>query len=481
MKREFTINILLLVLLNLLIKPLYIFGIDRTVQNVLGPDTYGGHYAALLNFVYLFQIINDFGIQNYTARHISKQPKVLAKYFPQFLTLKVLLALLYLLVLLTGAFLMGFRNALLPIILWLAFNQIIISYLFYLRANVAAIGRYRMDSLLSVMDKALMIVLCGICLWGFPRRIHFDVYWFIGAQTLSLLITAVVALIILSPHLKGYRFRISRPVLWVILKQSLPYALVLFLSTIYTRIDSVMIKRMLPDGDYQSGVYAAAFRLLETANMFAYMFAALLLPMFSRMFRERKPVGGLFRLSVGFLWSAAVGLTLVVVFFRDEIMQILYTHATVYWGDLLGVLMLGFGASAISYILGALLLAKGELRRINWLYLSGALLNLILNAYWIPRYKAYGAAWTTLITQIIMMTGAFYLVIRHVLGDIPRAFLFRLALLGILGAGWFWGLGIWYEMVPHNAFISIGDTVLFILFFARVLGFIPKISDLKGD
>ncbi len=478
MKREFVINILLLVVLNLLIKPLYIFGIDRTVQNVLGPDIYGGYYAALLNFVYLFQIVNDFGIQNYTAQHISKHPKMLAKYFPQFLTLKGILGIIFLLLVGIGGYLFGFRGALIPIILLLALNQIAISYLFYLRANIAAIGRYRVDSLLSVADKALMIVLCGLCLWGLRGIIDFNVYWFIGAQLISILITILIALMILRPHLKGLIFRISRPTLAVILRQSLPYALVLFLSTLFTRVDSVMIKRLLSDGDYEAGAYAAAFRLLETANMFAYMFAALLLPMFSRMFREDKEVKGLFKMSVGILWSAGIGLTVVVLLYKQGIMTLLYNYATPYWGQLLGMLMMGFGASAVSFILGALLLAKGEVRRINYLYLAGALLNILLNLWWIPSSHAYGAARATFITQIIMMVGAFYLVWRFVIPDLSWKYIAKMLIYCLLSGMGYWVL--WrYEMAELWPIITICLTVIVLVLSAWTLGFIPKISDFR--
>jgi len=41
MKREFSTNLILLVAINLVVKPLYIFGIDRTVQNEVGTEVYG--------------------------------------------------------------------------------------------------------------------------------------------------------------------------------------------------------------------------------------------------------------------------------------------------------------------------------------------------------------------------------------------------------------------------------------------------------
>jgi len=58
MKRAFASNLVLLLGINFLIKPLYIFGIDREVQNAVGPEQYGLFFA-LLNLTYLFQIVND--------------------------------------------------------------------------------------------------------------------------------------------------------------------------------------------------------------------------------------------------------------------------------------------------------------------------------------------------------------------------------------------------------------------------------------
>ena len=91
LQREFLFNIFFLVLINLLIKPFFIFGIDLTVQNRLPEGDYG-LYFTLLNFTYLFQILNDFGIQNFNNRHVSQHPHLLPKYFPNLLALKLLLS-----------------------------------------------------------------------------------------------------------------------------------------------------------------------------------------------------------------------------------------------------------------------------------------------------------------------------------------------------------------------------------------------------
>ena len=53
MKRKFLTNLGFLLFLNLLVKPFWIFGIDRTVQNMAAPGEYG-FYFTILNFTFLF-------------------------------------------------------------------------------------------------------------------------------------------------------------------------------------------------------------------------------------------------------------------------------------------------------------------------------------------------------------------------------------------------------------------------------------------
>ena len=53
MQRKFLTNLLFLIFVNVLIKPFYIFGIDRTVQVTVGTADYG-LYAVLYNFSILY-------------------------------------------------------------------------------------------------------------------------------------------------------------------------------------------------------------------------------------------------------------------------------------------------------------------------------------------------------------------------------------------------------------------------------------------
>jgi O-antigen/teichoic acid export membrane protein len=397
MKREFSINILFLVGINLLVKPFFIFGIDRTVQNKVGTETYG-IYFALLSFTYLFQVIGDFGIQNFNNREISQHNQLINKYFPNILALKVLLGAVYFAAIFIVGYLAGY-GAYFHFLCFLGINQFLSLMVLFLRSNVSGLGMYRLDSILSILDKLLMIGICSILLWAPFFSSHFRIEWFVWSQTASLLLTAIVALLVLRKYLTLPKWSFRAPVLIFILKKSFPFALVLFLMLTYTRLDAVMIEQLLPDGKFQAGVYGASYRLLDATNMIGYLFASLLLPMFARMLKNKEEVGSLVQHSFGLIWAGAVSLAVAVFFFKTEVMNLLYQHADDSWGRVLGWLIFSFVAVAGSYIYGTLLTANGSLILMNKIFIMAIALNILLNLALIPRYKAEGAAISTLATQ----------------------------------------------------------------------------------
>jgi O-antigen/teichoic acid export membrane protein len=398
MKREFLINILFLLAVNLLIKPFYLFGIDRGVQNTVSPEDYG-IYFALFNFTFLFQIITDFGIQNFNNRNLSQHRQLLDKYLPNMLVLKALLALLYMIVVVISAIIAGYERIYFHLLLIIACNQILASLLLYLRTNISGLGMYRLDSLLSVTDRLLLIIICGVLLWTPVVGGEFRIEWFAYAQTFALGVTALIAFIIANRHTRAWQLKFNRALLLFLLKKSWPYALAVFLMSVYNRVDGVMIERLLTDGQLEASIYASAYRLFEASNMIGFLFASLLLPIFSRMLKEEEPLNELVAFSYQMVAAGAILLIGAVVVHRVDIMEALYVSGTVYSGQVLMYLMLSFFAVSGTYILGTLLVANDSLKFLNYVFTLGLVLNVILNLILIPNYKAEGAAIATCVTQ----------------------------------------------------------------------------------
>ena len=407
MNREFFVNIIFLITANLLIKPLFIFGIDRNVQNLVGEQTYGVYYT-LISFTFLFQIINDFGIQNFNSREIAQHRQLLDKYFPNILGLKIILGGIYFIFVFFFAF-FTYTTDRFPMLLQVAINPFLFSLLGYLRSNVASLGMYRLNSLLTIFDRLLMIIICSVLLFIEPFRSHFQIMWFIQAQNFSLFVTVCIAFGIVYKKVNFFKFRFNLPFYLSILRGSMPYALTFFLMGLYTRTDVVMMERMLPNGAQQAGIYASAYRLLDAVNMMGFLFATLLFPMFARVSKSSESVVPLMKFSYQLIMVASVSLAVAVWFHRVDIMHLLYREATPYSGDVLGVLMLSFVAMSGTYIYSTFLGANGSVSSMNKGFTLAILLNVVLNLVLIPKYQALGAATSTLITQAFVMFMSMFL------------------------------------------------------------------------
>lgn len=414
MQREFLVNLFLLVLINLLVKPFFIFGIDLGVQNRLPLGDYG-LYFALLNFAYLFQIVGDFGLQAFNNRHVSQHPHLVGKYLPVLLTLKVLLSGLYVLLALAAACWVGYEGRAVGLLLILLFNQVLAQGILFLRSNLSGLGHYRLDSVLSSLDKLLMLLTCGALLWALPPA-YLTAESFAWAQTLALGLTLLTVGAVLrakarvSLRLPRLATRRWRSTLAVLFRESFPYALAILLMSAYTRLDAVLLERLLSDGRYHADVYAGAYRLLDAANMLGYLFASLLLPMFARMLARGEEVRPLVGLAFRLIWVGAVALALLVFFARADLARwMMPVRADAYRWDVLGLLIWAFVPMGATHIFASLLTADGRLMAMNRFFALGMVLDVALDLWLIPRYQAMGAATAAVCTQSFVAASLIFL------------------------------------------------------------------------
>lgn len=398
MNKKFILNLMLLLVLNFLIKPFYIIGIDAEIQNRVGAEIYG-QYFSLLSFSFLLNIVLDVGIVNYNTRNIAQHGFLLSKYFGHIISLRLILSVLYALVTFGLAFVLGYEKSSFMMLSWLIINQILASLILYVRSNLAGLLLFKRDSIISVLDRFLLIVICGTLLWGGVTNSTFDIYWFIWAQTFTYTITLLVALYFLLSKQNVSKLRFRKNVSLNILKKSFPYALLILLMTIYYRSDSVMLERMLEDGKTQAGIYANGFRFFEAANNIALLFATLLLPMFANLIKNKKSIEGLVSLSFRVLMSGAIAIAIICFYYSFNLISARYSFNNEESSRVFGVLMFCFLAISSTYIFGTLLTANGNLKTLNKIAFAGVVLNIGLNLILIPYYKAYGAAIASLITQ----------------------------------------------------------------------------------
>ncbi len=451
MQRKFVTNLIFLIALNFLIKPFWILGIDRTVQNIVGSADYG-FYFAIFNFSLLFNIILDFGINNFNNRNIAQNRQLLNKHFSGIIVLKLMLIALYGMVICIVGYVIGYDSRQFYFLTLVGINQALLSFILYLRSNISGLFLFKTDSIISVLDRFLMIIICSFLIWGNIFKTPFQIEWLIYSQTLAYLITLLVALVIVVEKSRFQKLSWNFSFLRMIIKKSLPYALLLFLMGFYTRVDTVIIERLLPSikGEFQSGIYAQAYRLFDAGNNIALLFGVILLPIFSRMINKGEPVKNMVRLSFTIIFTFSIVIALSSFFYREEIMKMLYyqhSDETVAVfnerifssAKIFGILMFSFVAVCSTYIFGTLLTALGDLRFMIKIALIGVGINLLINLVLIPRFEAVGAAYASLGAQLVTAIAFVYGVRKRFSFSLNYEYLGKLLAftLSVLGISYF--------------------------------------------
>jgi len=428
MQNKFLKNIIFLLFVNILIKPFWIFGIEVDVQNLLGNVTYGMFYA-VNNFAYLFYILLDLGITNFNNRNIARHNDMLSEHLVGISKVKLLLGLMYAVVVFVFARVIGYGREEMHLLVWCALNWILLSFILYMRSNVSALLLFKTDSILSVLDKVLSIMICGFLLWsGVMPRSEFSIYMFLYSQTAAYAITFIVALVVVLRNAGKLKYKTDKAFAIKILKQSFPFALLVLLMSFYNRLEPVLINRILPReiADEQTGIYAQAFRILDAGNNISYLFSVILLPLFAAVLKKNEDISQLVRQSFSLLITfVGLGAVLCVIHSRN-IMELLYGiqefESQMQYVErmdslslIFRILMGSFVSISVTYIFGTLLTANGSLRQLNILAASGVALNVILNLILIPHMQAVGAAITSFVTQFVTAVVQFFMA-KHIIG-----------------------------------------------------------------
>jgi len=395
-------------LANLIVKPFWLLGVEVGVQNAVGTEMYG-LYFKIFSISYIFNILLDLGVTNFNTRNIAQTPVLIRKHLSGILSIKLMLLAIYIVVTFTVGALMGYDSQKFYLLGWLCLNQFLNSLIIYLRSNFEGLLLFRWDSLLSVMDRLLMIVICGLMLWAPGVTLcggRMTIFHFVYAQTAAYVITAAIALCVLLRRTGVRRLHWDKPFTIAILKKSIPFALLVLLMASYNRLDPVMLGKLSPNGmgDYNAGIYAGAFRLLDALTMIVYLVSIPLLPIYSKMTKKgidkelQSTTKMMFSMVLVFSVTAACTLSSL----DGQIMSLMYSDNVGDYASVFRILVFCIIPISATYVFGTLLTAAGKLRQLNTFAAISLLVNLTVNVICIPRWGAVGSAWASVCAQCFM-------------------------------------------------------------------------------
>lgn len=430
----------LLLLLNVVIKPLWIFAIDRQVQNVVGVETYGAYFS-LFNLSIVLSFLADLGFTNFFNRQLAAREKDTSDKPGNFLLLKLFLALLYAGVVFITALFSGIRQW--DILVYVVLIQIFSSLFIFFRSIITAHQWFGTDAWLSVTDKGLMILFCGTLLYypGFSDSMNIDRFLLLQVICLAIAVLAAVSFLLKQK----VDFSISKK--WLpekkVFMQVLPFGLtVLFMSAHY-RIDAFLLERIHINGAYEAGIYAAAYRLLDAANMGGYLVGSFMLPYIARRWSDKTEISTVVLQCRHLLLMSTVGIITTVVFLAPWIQRILYHHDDVYATEILQWCLPALAGYSLVQVYGTVLTATGRILDFCYINILAVVINVTLNLVLIPSLGAKGCCLAALCSQLFTgIVSMLYVKQKTQITPHFRSLLIYI-FTGLLLAGFYYGFKNW--------------------------------------
>lgn len=409
------------------------------VQDKIGHAQFGT-YMALYSLGFLFIALSDLGVNQYATKTIAGDQSLMRKLLPDLFGLKLILSAIYPLFMVGVGWVLGYTGTELYYLFILCLTQAGIQLFSFFRANFQAFQKFRLDAFASVLDRTLLLAIIAYLL---ATKITFDSY--IWATFVSVGVTMIILYFALvrtagwvKPSLHLGRWR-------GLVKDAFPFAIITILYSVHDKVDQVMLERMLPGqkGDYETGLYAGAYRWVDAVSMYLWTVLPIFFAKFAFHIRSPKSLTNL--LQMGQVVAALPMIFLsVFVFFHADKLLFLFKQSTpeelVVMESALRILFIAVLVNGMFAVYSTLLTSTNHERFVSWMVLASIVLNIVLNAIFIPEYGAIACSWTTVASYIFLSITYLIYISTQLQVKIPIITLLKLGLSGGIFTGIFYGL-----------------------------------------
>jgi len=192
-----------------------------------------------------------------------------------------------------------------------------------------------------------------------------------------------------------------------LIQKAWPLAFSAILVTLYMKIDQVMIGSLL--GASQLGVYSTVVNLSES---WYFIPVATVTAIFPAIMNARREDQNRYQHRLQNLYDLmsfiSVGIALVMTFASPFIYRILYSDDYIGGAEILAIHIWAGIFVFLGTASGQYLIAEGYTKLALTRTAAGALVNIVLNLWWIPVFGIKGAAWASLIAYAV---ATFYIIL----------------------------------------------------------------------
>lgn len=430
-----------------------------------------GSYNKIYSYLWIFAFLADLGLYTIAIREISQGHTSKEKIIWNILSLRTVLWLgIWALALLIALFLPWYHDSL---SLWAIAIVGAFTLVSLINSSLLALMQSQMKMEFSVFSlifwKLLnlgLIALILLFIFTDPQEIHIAFLWVFVAGFLWVLSNTILNYLYLSKEI-SLRYRWDTSYIYYIFKISLPYGIALFLSIVYFKVDIILLSLLeSPEkADISIALYGLPMKIIEVLMVLGAFYLNSLLPTLSKKYSEKKyeEISHIFGLSAKILLSFGLCIFLMGNLFAEQTISIIATQqyitpeGSIYNSiDALRVVLAVLLFYFLSLVCIYMLIASERQSILLWINIIVTVCNIVWNILVIPSYSFIGAAYVTLLSQMILLLLSAYVVFQHI--SFPKKYMLS------MWATLVWGTILFFLFYRWSALTHFSSLVHILLF-----------------
>ncbi len=389
-----------------------------------------GVYTFAFAFVIMFMVLANLGINSLLTRDVAREKSRVNEFLGYSLPLLLILSLVV----------VGGINVFLFVLPFdaqsIAAVRIFSLYLFFdnfsrhFIAVFRAFERMEFEAYTNLSERFIMLAVTLI-FWRLGLGLIPLLWGFVGVEFLKM----AISFYFLRRFFQQLHFRWFGPETRRMIQQAYPFALMIIFGTVAGRIDTVMLK--IFHTNQMVGYYNAAHKLIESLTFIPENIVIALFPALSVLFvQDRSQFRNIFQRTFQYILMLALPLAAGLFLLARPIMQLLFEPEYLAGTIALRWLAVALGFTFLKYHFMITLNSVGKQHRFAAIAAVSMLINVGLNAWWIPRHGLLGASLATVVSEASAVVLSFLLVQAYFQPGWLSGLVFRnlLAALGMAGA-----------------------------------------------
>lgn len=434
------------------------------LTNYLGPYRYG-QFQFVLSYVTLFGVIIDFGIQQYIIKKISEDRTQAKKYFHNFLAVEIVLAALVFGAMVGIAYFNGYEPIVIKAIMLAGLGAAVHGLTYPFLAVITSFYDLKKAAFLNFLASLVNVTMIFATIWFGGGIIMLTSQQVIYATLAVIIYYHFIQKHIGKPDIIRGVLGADRSLIKLILKAAIPFAVLVGFSTLYNRLDIILITKFL--GYTQTGLYTAAYKFFDLLAFFPAVVSHALYPLFATLMVENKlaeirtTLEKYLRFMAALAFPIGVGGSIlaaqIIGILSPEYKDAAPVLAVLVWAPSILFMYIVVNSLVISQLTKFAMIITGV----------NVVINVVGNIILLPRIGIVGAAIMTLVSEFLQGLFYFYFVRKKIIDFKFFSLIWKPVIASIL-----MGFAVWF--VRDSILIAIpvgiivyGLVLLVLKFFKR--------------